>query len=125
MRTKLLASSELENFLSVETINRALARPRHTYALSTLSLLPLVFRVDDISGIRWDPVFLIPVNQAAKTVAEFMAAEAWCRSESVSLAERGDTLIVDNWRVLHGRESIIESAVDRELERIYLSEIYE
>ncbi|WP_189666890.1 TauD/TfdA family dioxygenase [Pseudomonas amygdali] len=42
----------------------------------------------------------------------------------VCLCNPGDTLIVDNWRMLHGRSAVPTSAMRRQLERIYISELW-
>jgi L-asparagine oxygenase len=39
---------------------------------------------------------------------------------AVALREPGDTLIVDNWRLLHGRSRITFDATARVLKRAYL-----
>lgn len=121
--TRLLASSVLESALDSATLHQALVRPRRSSGNRTLSLLPLTFCIDDICGLRWDPLFLVPMNEAANQVAEFLSAQAWHLSKSSTLVERGDTLIVDNWRFLHGRGKVSAADVNRRLERVYLSEI--
>ena len=122
--TKLLAFSTLVTLLNTEMLHQALVRPRRAGRNGMLCLLPLMFHVDGVSGFRWDSLFLVPVNEAAKKVAEIILTRAWHFSGSVTLAERGDTLIVDNWRLLHGRGRISMIDIDRRLERVYLSEIY-
>ena len=91
-----------------------------------LCLLPLRFCVDGTYGFRWDPLFLVPMNASASRVAEIMSTNTWDQSQllSLTLSRRGDTLVIDNWRCLHGRSRV--SVIDRErrLERVYLSEIH-
>lgn len=89
-------------------------------------MLSLLFRVGDIAGVRWDPLFLVPMNEAGKQVAAVMRNYRWAPSQTVSLTlkEVGDTLILDNWRILHGRSGVSAREQNRRLERIYLSEIY-
>ncbi|TIW05266.1 MAG: TauD/TfdA family dioxygenase, partial [Mesorhizobium sp.] len=36
----------------------------------------------------------------------------------------GDTLIIDNWRMLHARSPIITGTEDRAIERIYLERLH-
>ena len=122
--TRLLACSTLETLLNTKTLRQALVRPRRAGQNGALCLLPLVFHVNDICGFRWDSLFLVPMNDAAKKVAEIILARAWHLSRAVTLAEPGDTLIVDNWRLLHGRGKISMIDTNRQLERVYLSEIY-
>lgn len=122
--TKLLACSTLATLLNIETLRHALVRPRRAGRNGMLCLLPLLFHVDGTCGFRWDSLFLIPMNEAAKKIAEIILTRSWHLSSTVTLAERGDTLIVDNWRLLHGRGRISMIDIDRQLERVYLSEIY-
>ena len=124
--TRLLASSTLASMLDTTILRQALVRPRRPGRNGILCLLPLTFYAEGISGIRWDPLFLIPMNEAAGRVAKTMLTHDWQQSKliSLTLAEPGDTLILDNWRILHGRSKISRTEIDRRLERIYLSEVY-
>ena len=75
---------------------------------------------------RWDPIFLRPVNVAAHRVREIIFSHDWRDDiRRVLMAEPGDTIVVDNWRVLHGRASVPLSSAARRVERIYLSEMVE
>jgi L-asparagine oxygenase len=40
------------------------------------------------------------------------------------LISSGDTLILDNWRVLHGRAPVPDTAAQRHIERVYLSSLH-
>nr|WP_281066390.1 TauD/TfdA family dioxygenase [Xanthobacter flavus] len=39
---------------------------------------------------------------------------------SIALAHPGDTLIIDNWRMLHARSPIPPGREDRSIQRVYL-----
>jgi alpha-ketoglutarate-dependent taurine dioxygenase len=67
------------------------------------------------------------MNEAAKRVNRFMASYSWDNKclNYVYLSQPGDTLIIDNWRMLHGRSAVQQSEKDRLLERAYLSDIGE
>ena len=67
----------------------------------------------------------MPMNGTARKVAAVMRSEPWDHGKLVliTLANPGDTLIIDNWRVLHGRSSVGEGDTDRMIERVYLSEL--
>ena len=124
--TKILSASTLSSAVDRPTLKRALVRPRSVGSKAHLCLLPLVFGggPTNIRGFRWDSIFLVPMNSAANRLTEFMHTQAWDLSKSLNLVERGDTLIIDNWRVLHGRSKILSADIDRRLERVYLWEIY-
>lgn len=124
--TKLLACSTVVSALGSTVLHRALVRQRHVPTGEVLCILPLLFSIKGVSGIRWDPLFLVPMNKAAGQVAKAMKNHIWSKAEIVwlNLAEHGDTLILDNWRFLHGRSKVPIEDTDRLLERVYLSEIY-
>lgn len=65
------------------------------------------------------------MNAPALRLAEAMSTDAWDRTKLVtlSLLNPGDTLIVDNWRFLHGRSSVQADDAGRCIERVYLSEL--
>ena len=122
--TSLFDSRELHSWLADDTIRRALVRPRNVGANGKLLLLPLSFSENDVLGFRWDPLFLLPMNDSARKVAQIISTEAWDQSNSLTLLERGDTLVVDNWRFLHGRSKVPPAGITRKLERVYLSEVF-
>ena len=73
---------------------------------------------------RWDPVFLKPLNEPAKELARLMTDSKWAKTASeIPLCRPGDTLLIDNWRALHGRSPVPASSTGRVLERVYVSEI--
>lgn len=124
--TYLLHNSALTATLGNATLRRALVRPRHPSRSGVNCLLPLVLSADDHLSLRWDSLFLVPMNEAARRAAEAMKTNAWDESKlaAVTLTSPGDTLIVDNWRMLHGRGGVREDDMDRRVERVYLSEIH-
>jgi len=123
--TNLLPSSALISRLGTTTVRRAVARPRRLSGIGKQCLLPLMFSANGACGLRWDPLFLIPMNSAAQQVAEFMSANAWEQANlvTITLACPGDTLIVDNWQFLHGRSAVPPDGAGRRIERVYLSEL--
>ncbi len=68
--------------------------------------------------LRWDRFAMCPANELAVRVAERLN-ERLPREQLESRVtwKRRRALVVDNWRVLHGRESV-EAAPGRRLERI-------
>ena len=76
--------------------------------------------------IRWDPIFLRPLNQHARTLACVMLDPTWNRAVmKIPLNEPGDTVLIDNWRMLHGRSQILAQSSARHIERVYLSEVFQ
>lgn len=125
--TRLLPYSVLASTLEEAVVRRAVARPRHTPRNGMQCLLPLLFPTGVGFGFRWDPLFLVPMNRPARRVADTMSVGAWDAAELITftLTHPGDTLIVDNWRFLHGRSRVPAADVSRRIERVYLSGLYE
>ena|SRR3984893_15285332 len=105
-------------------LSRALVRPRRRVE-GTFPLLRLYDRQRlDRGLLRWDEVFSRPASRAGEIgVKKFRECLARSSPISVSLAKRGDTLIIDNWRMLHGRSSVPPACRDRLIERIYLEKV--
>ena len=79
-------------------------------------------RLGDI--FRWDSVFLKPLNNAAHELAALMRQTKWHEAaEQIPLCRPGDTVLIDNWRMLHGRSPVPVHSKFRLVERVYLSEI--
>lgn len=100
---------------------RALFRPRRRLD-GRLTLL----RLHDDEIFRWDPLFLIPMSPRAIAFQKNLAAKISASMlNEVAFSYAGDSLIVDNWNVLHGRSSVPEGASNRLIERVYLSALKE
>jgi len=73
---------------------------------------------------RWDSIFLRPLNQPAHALDHLLREERWTRAaKRIPLRQAGDTILVDNWRILHGRDRVPVESTGRLLERAYLSEL--
>jgi hypothetical protein len=124
--TTLLPTSTVVSNLGMEMLRRAVVRPRHPPRTGVECPLPIVFAAGSVAGFRWDPLFLVPMNQPAQRLADVMLTTEWDRSDLVTLtlADAGDTVVVDNWRFLHGRSSVSDTDVGRHVERVYLTELH-
>lgn len=125
--TTLLPRPAFEAVVGANMLKRAIVRPRRTGLGQALCAMPLEFAHESVTGIRWDPMFIVPMNKPAEHVAAAMRLEAWGRVKSVEilLVHPGDTLIVNNWFCLHGRGPVSNDDKDRYLERVYLSRVRE
>jgi len=122
--TQLLHIDKITEAIDVSLLRKAVLLPRARMPNAHYCLLPLSFQRGEVAGIRWDPLFLRPYNDAAVAVGLALDNQRWGELlRSVVLEEPGDTLIVDNWRILHGRSAIDAKSTERKLERIYLDEI--
>jgi alpha-ketoglutarate-dependent taurine dioxygenase len=43
---------------------------------------------------------------------------------NVLLLQPGDTLLIDNWRMLHGRSEVSTQSTSRIIDRVYLAEVF-
>jgi alpha-ketoglutarate-dependent taurine dioxygenase len=78
------------------------------------------FRVNGEVGLRYDPLTMMPANRAAVNVQSgLLPLLADVPVASIDWADVG-TIIIDNWRVLHGRGTQPEGEGQRVLERVYV-----
>jgi TfdA family taurine catabolism dioxygenase TauD len=106
------------------SLSRALVQPRRPID----GKLPLLRILDDVEGIkllRWDSVFLKPASKVGSNGMSLVQSAIEKYSPSAfSLKEKGDTLILDNWRMLHARSSINENYASRKIIRTYFEELF-
>jgi hypothetical protein len=102
---------------------RALVHPRRPInrRLSTMRLY------DDIDGtglLRWDARYIVPANPLANKIMPIVSETIQiAQKHLIRLCHPGDTVVIDNWRILHGRDEVPLQCVDRTLERAYLESI--
>jgi L-asparagine oxygenase len=120
--TTLLDGKDIVTRLQASLLRRALFQPRRAH-LGKRPLLRALERFVDGDAIRCDSLFLRPVNAAAQTLAHQYAALVPCLK--LELERAGDSLLVDNWRILHGRTAVHAGGTHRLLERAYLDNICE
>jgi len=126
VHTQLLPFSAIEEKLGSGLVARALVRTQKPRPSGSYCLLQVTYKVNGLYAFRWDTLFLISMTRAAEQIASLMSTSSWSRTHACSLllADPGDTLIVDNRRMLHSRSSVKPNETDRQIERVYLSEIY-
>ena len=119
--TRVLDGRELLDHFGASTLRRALVHPRRPMR-NGKQLLRLLQCTDNSEFcLRWDSVYLQPASKCGADV--FNRIRAFLRDPSVAevtLANPGDTLVLDNWRCLHGRSGVPQTALDRYIERVYL-----
>ena len=119
--TRVVSISKALEGIRQSTIMRATFKPRKRKK-GRLTLLPFCCERDGTWLYRWDQVFIKPTNQSADEVADQLS-NVGSEAQSFSLSSAGDTLVIDNWRTLHGRSPVPNSALDRVIERVYLDSI--
>lgn len=124
--TDLLDIFSFINFLGRDVAEGAMMRPRRVRADSPTGPLSVVFNRSSTLGVRWDRLFLSPMNLRGREALEKMTAtcQIALHRKTVVLQDCGDTLLIDNWRCLHGRSSVSESSMGRRVERVFLSRIF-
>jgi len=74
-----------------------------------LSLLRLIQPTRSSSVFRWDQLFLIAANDEAAEISDHITS---IQTEEIAMPivflNPGDTLLVENWSVLHGLTSTSE-----------------
>lgn len=120
--TKLLHSEKIFEQLPINTIERALFKPRRIVK-GQLALLRFKQSTNKSYLVRWDQLFITPSNNAAKDVSNFFEKITDDQSVKLLLNNPGDTLIIDNYKIFHGRTDVSENSSDRILERIYLNNL--
>ena len=122
--TQLLDGRSLIETIGIEALRRALVQPRRPLrnGRQLLCLLEPCKSGNDYI-LRWDSLFLTPASPCGERISSIVLKYlSHAPTIDVFLEEPGDTLIIDNWRVLHGRSSIPENASQRHIDRAYLAE---
>lgn len=120
--TQLLPVEAVAAAVGHRLIRKAVFLPRKWVPGSPHCPLPMLFQRDEATGVRWDSLFLRPFNRPASDVALAMSGRRWGNAlRSVALVKLGDTLVIDNWRMLHGRSSVNQRSTGRRIERAYIS----
>lgn len=122
--TVLLSGALVVADVGERVLRRALVMPRRPLGFQR-SLLRLYEERLGAWCLRWDDLFLVPASSAgARACAAVRSTLAASAREEVVLREPGDTLVLDNWRMLHGRSRVAPEFKKRRIERAYLGEVF-
>ena len=81
-------------------------------------------KISDGELNRWDPLFITPVNQSGLMISEFLKNFDFdSHAEQINLSERGEFILLDNWKTLHARSPVPQSS-KRLIHRIFLSKLH-
>ncbi|MCQ8870364.1 hypothetical protein NP945_00820 [Mesorhizobium sp. LMG17149] len=122
--TLMIDGHDLIDAVTLDILARAIFKPRRPRN-GSVSLLRLCEPVEDVVRIRWDEVFLKPASRIGE-VADLRVRE-WLSTRiptALSLAQTHDTLLIDNWRMLHARSPILPGRESRAIERVYLEALH-
>ncbi len=125
IQTQILDSLPLVTAVGSSALVRCLVRPRRPVR-GALQLLPVRQYLAEPKQylLRWDSIYLQPSNEYAQAI--FQQIKDWLGSTQAGaqvFVNKGDTLLLDNWRMLHGRSSVPDSTSSRRIHRIYLSSL--
>jgi L-asparagine oxygenase len=124
--TRIFDGRYLIDAIGRNKLRRALVQPRRPFR-NGKQLLRLLDQRDssDSPILRWDSLFLHPAMlESALVHAAVREYVAEIVADEITLLSPGDTLIIDNWRMLHGRSRAPEFAIGRHLERVYMGELH-
>jgi alpha-ketoglutarate-dependent taurine dioxygenase len=123
--TRLLDGNGMVASIGASALRRAIVQPRRPLAGNRALLRLLDSRGGTREFLRWDQLFLVPATPAgAVTFGQMLVCLARVESTHVTLAKAGDTLLIDNWRMLHGRSLVGPEHSDRRIDRVYLDKLY-
>lgn len=126
-----VATSVFDGNLMIEDIGpislrRTLVQPRRPLSNGKQLLRLLDYLEGSDTGVlRWDNIFLHPATADSEKTHSLVAAYIKSvAAKDVVLLTTGDTLIIDNWRMIHRRSPVPAGAADRHIDRVYLGELY-
>ena len=100
-------------------LKRSLFRPRRR-----LDGRLTILRLQEQEFYRWDRLFIRAMNKSASELQSRVEARLMAITRhKVALESRGDCILVDNWKIVHGRSSVPHTELNRKIERVYLSEL--
>lgn len=117
--TKLIDSRYLCDSLDSVLISRSHFKPR-----KALDRAANILKIKEGEIFRWDSIFIKPANDSAKKLS-LLIQDKLNRVQAVnlSLAKKGDCLLIDNWRMVHARGPISEKEMNRKIERVYFERV--
>lgn len=120
--TRITESSAFFSTVEESTLRRALFRPRRPVA-GRSTLLRCMESFGGAHCVRWDSLFLEPANEMAEALVSQTSTHGAKGVREFFLCHPGDTLLIDNWRCLHGRGPVTGRAKNRVIERAYFSKL--
>lgn len=117
--TKLIDRQSILDEQMRDLINRAHFRSRKRLDRKT-SLLKILHN----NLFRWDSLYITPANKAGIELKNIIDERIHIvKPKEIFLDKCGDCILVDNWRMLHGRGSIRNDSMHRKIQRVYFKEV--
>lgn len=120
--TTLADSADVIASVGASLLSRALVQPRRPRN----GIRPLLRLFDPaIPLFRWDSEYIRPASDAgSQAVSAVSNALERQRVTEVQLRRPGDLLVIDNWRMLHGRTAVPQCSRGRRIARAYLESLH-
>ena len=123
--TNLVDTKDLISDIGRRDLLRALVRPRRPLQHSLPLLRLLTNHEDGCEMFRWDSLFITPATKVSTSVCQSVSnLLGSIKPTAIHLEDPGDTLIIDNWRMVHGRSRVSASEERRRIERAYFGEVH-
>ena len=124
VKTHLLDSVKIIQSVGSENLRGTLVQPGRPIEGNRCLLRILDQNSRDGSLFRWDSLFIIPsTNHSLQMCLAIKETIANTKPRDIVLERPGDTLIVDNWRMLHGRSAVPAGQRHRKINRVYVSSL--
>lgn len=124
--TSVINQEQILKLVSYEDLQRVFVTSRRPINRRH-RIFSLMDKIDENIILRWDSLFLKPISKSSEMIfSQFSGQLKEVDSIKFELKNKGDLLIIDNWRTLHKRSAIKSSkSSKRKIERFYLGEIYD
>lgn len=117
--TKLIDRQSILDEQMRDLINRAHFRSRKRLDRKTCLL-----KILHSNLFRWDSLYITPANKAGIELKNIIDERIQIvKPKEIFLDKCGDCILVDNWRMLHGRGSINNGSMHRKIQRVYFKEV--
>ncbi len=114
--TYLIKGEKLIAAIGETKLRRTLVQPRRPLVYNRPLLRLYDQRDQDISFLRWDSLFISPATDKSKITCDAITDYLnLVKPIEVVLQNLGDTLVIDNWKILHGRSSVLSDSKNRQI----------
>lgn len=126
VKTRLIDFRKLAERIGNCELRRLLVQPRRSMNGRRSLKNVLEIKKGNRQIYRWDSVFIEPATKISEgAYLELKEAIGHEESIEITLERPGDTVVIDNWRMLHGRSPVPDMARERRIERVYMGKIKE
>lgn len=116
--TNIISFEKALTGLPKSIISRSMFKPRRK-----LDGKLFLLRFAESKLFRWDQLYLVPENKEAQLLSRHLLNLRPEETTNLILNTKGHTILIDNWKVLHGRSNTKDINSPRVIQRTYLSEL--